>query len=231
MKRIITFVLTLSLVLTMFLASPLNVLAAEGNTALVMKGNYTSESQELDIVVSVKENSGVSSMLLSLVYDTSALTLTGITYGSAFSSLSPIHTNTDTAEGYSTYPFKITYLGEENDTSTGEMMTLHFRVKDSAPDGKYTVNLQYTRDRDVTYLTDDEIRTKNLLIDSAEITLSGNKITNVETIPDVNAPAATTDQDKLWFVAIIFGLVVVSGCSILIPLLIKRKKAKKWKKI
>ena len=228
MKKIISFLVILAIAL----ASPLLIFAAEGNTVLVMKGNYSPESRDLDIVVSVKENSGVSSMLLSLVYDTSAVTLTGITYGSAFSTLSPIHTNTDTAEGYGVYPFKITYLGEENDTSIGEMMTLHFRVKDDAPDGKYIIDLEYTRDQDVTYLADNKIRTKNLLIDSAEITLSGSKITNVDTIPDDSPQKSQADdQSILWFVAAIFGTVMISGSCILIPMWLKRKKAKKWKRI
>ena len=112
--------------------------------------------------------------------------------------------------------------------SIGEMMTLHFRVKDDAPDGKYIIDLEYTRDQDVTYLADNKIRTKNLLIDSAEITLSGSKITNVDTIPDDSAQKSQADdQSILWFVAAIFGTVMISGSCILIPMWLKRKKAKK----
>ena len=105
-------------------ASPLQIFAAEGNTVLVMKGREDYDTQEIEIDVTVEENAGVCGMLLSLDYDTSVFTLIDLEYGTAFSSLAPIHTNTQTDEGYGIYPFKITYLGEENDTSTGKMMTL-----------------------------------------------------------------------------------------------------------
>ena len=108
MKKTILVFLTLSLVLTMAFASPMRILAAEdGNTVLVMKGREQSVDNEIEIDVTVEENSGVSGMLLSLEYDTSVFTLTNLEYGTAFSSLSPIHTNTETEQGYGIYPFKI----------------------------------------------------------------------------------------------------------------------------
>ena len=106
MKKIISILLMLGAMLTMAFASPTYILAAEeGNTVLVMKGRENTETQEIEIDVTVEENTGVCGMLLTLVYDTSVFTLTGLEYGTAFSSLSPIHTNTETAEGYGIYPF------------------------------------------------------------------------------------------------------------------------------
>ena len=163
MKRIIIFTLTMCVLFAMALASPLNAFAAEGNTVLVMNGTQIPDGRELEIVVSVEENSGVSSMLLSLEYDTSVFTLTDLTYGSAFSSLAPVNTNTDTEEGYGAYPFKITYLSDKNDTSTGTMMTLRFKIKEDAPDGSYNITLKYDRNKDVAYLENGRIQTKNLL--------------------------------------------------------------------
>ena len=108
MKKAIFIFLTLGLALTMAFASPMRILAAEdGNTVLVMKGREQSVDHEIEIDVMVEENSGVSGMLLSLEYDTSVFTLTNLEYGTAFSSLSPIHTNTDTEQGYGIYPFMI----------------------------------------------------------------------------------------------------------------------------
>ena len=145
--------------------------------------------------------------------------------------MDPIHTNPEPDKGYGVYPFKITYLGEENDTSTGKMMTLRFSVKEDAPDGIYTITLSHERDKDVTYLKDNQILTKNLLIDGAKITLSENKITNIDTINDNNQNSFLNDFTVFWLSVIIGGLVLISGLSLLISLLVKRSKTKKWKKI
>lgn len=233
MKKIISVLLILGTVLTIGFASPVGSLAAENeNTVLIMKGRVKEDTQEIEIDVTVAENTGVCSMLLSLNYDTSVFTLTDLEFGDAFSSLSPIHTNTETEQGYGIYPFKITYLGEANDTSTGHMMTLRFRVKDNAPDGSYTITLKHERDKDVTYLKDNEIQTKNLLIDGAEITLSGNKITIIDTTQNNDEqPKADADSEDLWIPIAIGCIILIISCSVLIPLLNKRKKNKKWKRI
>ena len=231
MKKLILFFLMLGVMLTVVFASPLQILAAEnGNTVLVMKGRENADTQEIEIDVMVEENAGVCGMLLSLQYDTSVFTLTGLEHGTAFSSLAPIHTNTETDEGYGIYPFKITYLGEQNDTSTGRMMTLRFRVKDGAPDGSYTISLKHERDKDVTYLKDREIHTKNLLIDAAKITISGNKITDIDTVPS-DQQSGNGNANELWMPITIGGMVLVCGCFLLVSMLIKRNKPKKWKKI
>ena len=232
MKKTISVFLTLSLVLAMVFVSPLQIFAAENeNTVLVMKGKQNVETQEIEIEVKVEENTGVCGMLLSLVYDTSVFTLTNLEYGTAFSSLSPIHTNTETDEGYGIYPFKITYLGEENDTSTGKMMSLRFRVKDGAPDGSYTITLKHERDQDVTYLKGNEILTKNLLISGAKITLSENKVTSIDTIADNNEQnKPISGSYELLVPIIVGGLVLVSATLLLVSVLMKGKKNKEKEK-
>ena len=233
MKKAILIFLTLSLVLTMAFASPMRILAAEdGNTVLVMKGREQTVDQKIEIDVVVEENSGVSGMLFSLEYDTSVFTLTDLEYGDALSSLSPIHTNTETPEGYGVYPFKITYLGDANDTSTGKMMTLRFSVRDDAPDGSYTIALQYSRDKDVTYLEGNEILTKNLLIDNAKVTLSESKITDIDIIPDENGQGGfANDSGEMYLLIAVCSLTMAGGCFVLVSVLLKRKKPRKWKKI
>ena len=230
MKKTLYCFLMLGLVLIAVFASPLHILAAEdGNTVLTMEGRENTETQEIEIDVTVEENTGVCGMLLSLEYDTSVFTLTDLEFGTACSSLYPMHTNAETEQGYSIYPFKITYLGEKNDTSTGHMMTLRFGVKEDAPGGIYTIALRYEKNQDVTYLKDHKIKTKNLLIDSAKITLSGNKITNIDTVP--SDQGELNYLNVLWLPIIIGGMVLISSGFLLVSLLIKRKKPKKWKRI
>ena len=233
MKKVILVSLMFSLTLTMVFASPMRILAAEeGNTVLVMKGREQSVENEIEIDVVVEENSGVSGMLLSLEYDTSVFTLTDLEYGTAFSSLSPIHTNTETEQGYGIYPFKISYLGDENDTSTGNMMTLRFRIKENAPDGSYHITFKYERDKDVSYLKDGKILTKNLLIDGAEITLKADKVVKIETYPDdQRQDPLDSNPIMLWILGAIGASVIIAGCTVLISVLVKHNKQKKWTKI
>lgn len=231
MKKLISIFLIIGVMITMAFASPTYVLAAEGNTVLVMKGRENTQTQEIEIDVTVEENTGVCGMLLSLVYDTSVFTLIGVEFGTALASLTPIHTNTETDQGYGIYPFKITYLGEENDTSTGNMMTLHFCVKQDAPDGSYTITLRHERDQDVTYLKDNQILTKNLLIDGAKVTLSENKITSIDTITDNEQNGFMNPEDGIWLPIVIGSLVLISAACLFISLFTKRNKLKKWKKL
>ena len=230
MKKTMMRLLLVCMLMAAAFATSFSAHAAGGNTVLVFCGGERSES-EFSVDVMVEENSGVSAMLLTLSYDTAAMTLTGLDYGTAFSSLEPIHTGTDTPEGYGISPFQISYLGEENDTSTGRMMTLHFRVKDDAPDGTYTITFSYERDRDVAYLQDGMILSKNLLIDGARITLKAREVLQIETLD----ASGTTGEDagahrRLWIPIVIGGVAVGAGVGVFLWSK-KRKKEKKWIKL
>ena len=231
MKRIVLLVFSVCLLLAAAFVASLPIFGVDGNTVLVFRGKEQNE-RELAVEVTVEENSGVCAMLLSLEYDTSVLTLTGLTYGTAFSALDPIHTGTNTPEGYGVYPFQISYSGEQNDTSVGEMMTLHFRVKDNAPDGMYTITFSYERNKDVVYLQDGAILTKNLLIDGARITLKGNELLQIETLSSQNVSQQSTQKWRNVWLPIALGGGALACISIGTFLLRKkRKKEKKWIKL
>ena len=126
----------------------------------------------------------------------------------------------------------ISYLGDENDTSTGNMMTLRFRVKENAPDGSYPITFKYERDKAVSYLKDGKILTKNLLIDGAEITLKSDKVVKIETYSDDQRQAPPESKPiALWIFGAIGASVIIAGCTVLISVLVKHNKQKKWTKI
>ena len=230
MKRMMCCLLSVVTLLAAVFVTSLSVGAEVGNTVLVFRGKAQSE-RELSVEVTVEENGGVCAMLLALEYDTSAITLTGLEYGTALLALDPIHTDIQGPEGYGVYPFRISYSGEENDTSVGRMMTLHFRVKDDAPDGTYNITFSYERNKDVTYLGDGEILTKNLLIDGARVTLQEREVLQIKTFSAANASQKTTQQSKL-LIPIVIGGIVVAGVGVGVFLLLKkRKKDKKWIKL
>lgn len=177
MKKITIVLMTICCMLIGVFSPTVTAFAAGNNTVIVFEG-AKQEQNKVTIDVNVRENSGVYSMLLTLDYDTSALTLSGLTYGDALSSLDPLSSG-----DYSVTPYKISYMGKENsnDVSIGKMMTLTFTVNENTADGEYFITFVYTKNRDVTYLSDGEIATKNLVISGAKITLKNSGVEDVIT--------------------------------------------------
>lgn len=222
MKKITIVLMTICCMLIGVFSPTVTAFAAENNTVIVFEG-AKQEQNKVTIDVNVRENSGVYSMLLTLDYDTSALTLDGISYGEALSSLDPLSSG-----DYSVVPYKISYMGKDksNDYSTGKMMTLTFTVKENVADGEYYISFDYTKNRDVTYLSNGEIATKNLIISGAKVTIKNSGIENV--ITEEN----NEQNDNGGTVGIIVS-ASVAGVSVitLIAVLIVRKRRHKWKKI
>lgn len=225
MKRLLTFLFTVCLTIAAFSAPAFITAQAAGDDTVILFQGAEQENGEVKIDVNVRENAGVYAMVLTLDYDASALTLTGLEYGTAFQSLDPLSSG-----DYSTIPYKISYMGDskQNDTSTGKMMTLTFTVKDNAPDGEYTVTFGYEKNKDVTYLKNGEIQTKNLIIDGARITLKNSGIENVETEQNSDPPE---DTDGGMVGVIVAGSVVGVAATALTVVLIVRKKRHKWTKV
>lgn len=225
MKRTYILLLTICLVFATLSAAAPVAHAAENSTVILFEGREQSGG-EIKINVNVRENGGVYSMLLTLDYDRSALTLTDIGYGAAFSSLKPLASGS-----YDTSPYRISYLGtnKQNDTSVGEMMTLTFKVKENAPDGDYTVKFIYERNKDVTYLKDGELQTKNLVVHGAKITLKNSTVSDIGTVPDDSTE--TPDKNNGIAIAVAVACVVAAAGVTVAVVLTVRKKKKKWVKV
>ncbi len=216
MKKLITVLFAICLLFSMASAASLNVSAAEENTVIVFDAAKQND-RTIKIDVNVRENTGVYSMLFTLDYDTSVMTLTNVELGDAFQSLDPISSGT-----YDTVPYRISYLGtnEQNDTSTGRMMTLTFTVADTVPDCESTVTLKYERNKDVTYLKDGAVQTKNIIVAGTKITLKNNEIKKV-----TNESPSETPQDNgasiAWTIA---GVTVgVAAPATVIYFIVKRR--------
>lgn len=227
MKKILTFVLLIALVISSFFAySPENILAKSlsDNPVIILSGKLNPDNT-LTIKANLTSNSGISAMTFELVYDKEVMTLISVEMGKALSSLDPMTTNTNTDEGYSITPFIFNYIGKrENDYSTGNMFTLTFAIDEIKEDGNYNVSLSYNRNQDVNYIDESgELRTKNLFIDSAEIEVKNNEIIQVSTIKDKDKP--TSDTGRIIFVS----LFVVSMIATIVVIYIKKsRKLKKY---
>lgn len=224
MKKITILLMTICCMLIGVFSPTVTAFAAGNNTVIVFEG-AKQEEKTVTIDVNVKENSGVYSMLLTLDYDRAALTLSNISYGEALSSLEPL-----SSENYSVNPYKISYLGKEksNDSSTGKMMTIRFIVNDTAKDGEYSVTFSYTKNKDVTYLSGSEIKTKNLVISGAKITIKNSGVESVETVE--SSDSQNNNGGSIVGVVVAASVATLSLVS-LIVVLILRKKKRTWTKI
>lgn len=226
MKRILSFMF-LSLVMFFFVASPKQMTYAVNlneNAVIILSGNI-NEKRELVIDANLTTNSGISGMTLELVYNKNVMTLTNVKFGTALASLEPITTNTNTELGYSITPFKINYLGKENDYSTGKLFTLIFELDDTIGDGNYRISLKYRKNLDVNYIdTNGELKTKNLYIDNAEVEIKDNAVMQITSVRD------SEENSKTWIVILCVSVGVIAVGTI-VTVVILLKKRRNWKRL
>lgn len=225
MKRKLMLVILSFLLMIIFVAPPKQKTYAVNlneNAVIILSGNI-NEKRELVIDANLTTNSGISGMTLELVYNKNVMTLTNVKFGTALASLEPITTNTNTELGYSITPFKINYLGKENDYSTGKLFTLVFELDDTISDGNYRISLKYRKNQDVNYIdTNGELKTKNLYIDNAEVEIKDNSVMQIVSVRD-------EEKSKTWIVILCVSVGVVAvGTTTAIILL---KKRRNWKRL
>ena len=185
------------------------------------------ETNEDDVIVKayLQQNTAITGMTLEISYDTSAMTLTNVERGTALSSLDYMTTNVDTEEGYGIIPFKINWSGDENDKSTGLLITMHFAIKEGAVDGEYPVTLKSEK-MTVTYI-DGDLKTKSALADKVKIYIKGSSVTKI-----INESDENNDENNTPIVLIISlsvgGTIAVAAGSFIF---FKLKGKKAWTKI
>lgn len=194
---------------------------------IVIYFTTSANDGNIDISAKINSNSGITNMLLTLEYDESVVEFVGYDKGVALQNLDLMTTNTQTEQGYSIKPFNFNWFSENvtNDFSVGEFLKLHFVLRDDAPNGNYRITLSYVRDRDISYVDGDELKTKNAVIGEVRFEVKNNAITDFD---DINADE---DSSVLLIVGISAGLVIVIGASIFVAVSIKNKKKKKWVKV
>ena len=116
---------------------------------VVGKAQAKPGERDVEVTVSLKNNTGIASLLLDILYDTDNLKLTGFEY------------NKELTNGSSTVPFNekasppclSMVNGTANITGDGVLATLYFEVSDSA-EGGYPVVVSY--DKNNVYNIDEE---------------------------------------------------------------------------
>ena len=205
MRRVLCALLAVCMSLSALLAAPMTAAATEG-TVIVLEG-VKQEAERIRVDVNLRENTGVYAMVLTLRYDREALELIEVEHGEALESLSPL-----ASADYTVDPYRISYLGtdQQNDTSTGRLMTLTFAVRKGAPDGDYTITLDYEKNRDVTWLSEQQIVTKNLVIGGVTVTLSSETVDAIQSLP------TDTDGKNDFPIAPVAAGIALAGLSLCI---------------
>jgi len=175
------------------------------------RGNIvmTAEKEGKDVTVTVvlTQNKGISALNLQLVYNKEYLTLTDVKIGSALSKLGCTTTNVNTEEGYSITPFKFIYASNTNDTSTGTMFLLHFRIKEGKKNVITPIGLKYTPDNDLHYYN------------SSSQLVAGNI--------DITTTSVNTTNTNLIIGLSVGGVAVVIVATIVIIILVKKRRMPK----
>ena len=98
-----------------------------------------SANATVNVPISLEKNPGIISMMLRVSYDSSVLTLTGVTDSGKLGT--PYH-NTD----YSLNPYILSWgddTATTDNTYCGEIAVLHFQIKEGAEEGVYPVTVSY----------------------------------------------------------------------------------------
>ena len=200
------------------LAAPMQAAFAESTPVLLLSGK--TEGNEIVVTATLKNNDGISAMLLNLEYDKDLLTFTGYQAGAALSSLDMI-----TSGNYDVYPYVFTWSGDDNDASNGTLLTLHFTAKENA-NGQAFVKFSYKRNQDVNYYESGELMTRNLMTDTLRIDLSSGEATYI--VSENAETSSIAEEEKKSNTALIVGLAVGGSVAIVlvvgIPWLVVRKK-------
>ncbi len=132
LKRLISVVTVVCVLLSCVVFS-LGVSAAE-NLAVTVESKNVSAGETVDVAVSVTANPGITILRLSVEYDTSILTLVGCTDAELLD-------EGMISDSYAS-PYTLYWNGallRENNTATGTIATLKFKVADGVADGASTV--------------------------------------------------------------------------------------------
>lgn len=173
MKRVISFLVAITMLLSLLPVGAVTVFAADNAKATI---NVESVSAALDsyvdVAIDISENPGIASMGLTLSFDED-LTLVGATNGEAFAELTMTPPAQLKKQGSVVGSCRFAWLGNDNCTEVGTILNLRFQV--SADAALY-------KDCPISVSCDD-----GDVLDNArnpiELTANNGKVTIIDYIP------------------------------------------------
>ncbi len=163
MKRILSVLLSLVIA-----TAGLLTVSAAGAGNITVGSASGKPGEEIKITIKITNNPGIISLLLNLEYDKSVLTLTRVENGAVFNSSAASFGNK-----YDVSPYKMVWEDglSSNNTKTGNLVLLTFRIADNAKNGKTFLNVSV--DKDSTF--DYDLKGISFSIEQGNIEIEGNK--------------------------------------------------------
>ena len=159
--------------------------------------DVSTGTKEVTVPVSLTSNAlGLAGAVLALEYDDTALTYTGA------SAIAP-----DFTVAPNTAKNTITFDRLDNYTELGEIFSLTFAVKDSAPNGKYEVKLAATENSPSVFLNEDGESTTditNVSFTPGTITVSG--VVAQPQVRDIKFFRTTSTDEKYEYALTLYNL-------------------------
>lgn len=179
-KRILAFILSLTMILTMSAVS-MSAVAQTGNGEITLESVVAENGESVSMNVVFQNNPGIWGMDLRISYDKSALTLTSVENGDFFQDAEWTKGNLN-ADVY-ILSYEASAL-ENITTSSGTLATLNFKVSDTAVAGDYTVTASYSAGDIINVSFDDinpSITNGKITVKSKPVSAAGVSL-NTETL-------------------------------------------------
>ncbi len=164
-KKLLSLALALALVFTCVPIFEGDVFAA--SPAVHISSVAARPGESVDLTISISGNPGITSIDFSLQYDSAQLELTAKQNGSLLGGTM----NSQTLDKVPYYCGWINSLQKTNCTDNGVLMTLTFRVKDGASDGRHAVS--FTKSSVTGY--DADIRAVTFAAENGYIEVTGGR--------------------------------------------------------
>ncbi len=162
-----------------------NVVLDPTTPAIVMSSGTGITGKQISVTVSLKNNPGLASMMLTVGYDPAVLTLLSVTDSGNLGTA--VHSDILSAQ-----PYTLTWandLAKENYTYNGEIVTLTFQVAENAKLDQTTVTVSYDYDNyDIFDVSGEPVRF---------VTVSGAVNVIDVMIGDVNSDGLVNTQDRM----------------------------------
>ncbi len=144
------------------------------NTPTLNVGRAAGRAGEkVEVDISIADNPGIVSMLLSVNYDNTYLTLTEVKEHGCLPGA--VHGN-----NYSKRPYKLSWANDtasENITANGKLVTLIFKIKEGAPEGNIPIEVSYDNKNHGIY--DVNLRTVEFEVNNGSVAVLDYRLGDV----------------------------------------------------
>ena len=168
MKRVISFLIAVTMMLSIIPFSSVVSAATEDLTATLSVENVSAAVDSyVDVTINITENPGIVSMGLTLTFDED-LTLVGATNGEAFAELNMTPPAQLKKQGSVTGSCRFAWLGSDDCTETGTILVLTFKV---SADAEMYKNCQISVSCDEGDILDNSRNPIDLIANPGKVTI------------------------------------------------------------